>query len=122
MCHPDRLPTRARSTARRAKLTLHALQRWQQRVESNADAHAALSEFVAGAHRRSRPRHWTVVDPAPGLSFLYWARRPDICALVLNDTVVTVLARSRHLRDLRLDDQLSGARAALALDSWPAAA
>lgn len=92
-----------RHTRRRIRLTRHAVQRWCQRVEQCDQVddgelgQLRLAEFVAHAHRRSRPRHWTDVEAVPGLSFLYWAEHPDVCALVINNAVVTVLARVRAM-------------------------
>src|SRR5215467_4413083 len=87
-------------------LTWHAVRRWQERVEPGStrfEATQSLAEFVGHARLRSTPRHWTDVDPAPGLSFLYWSVRPDVCALVWAGVVVTVLARRRvRTRDLRI--------------------
>ena len=89
-------------------LTWHSLQRWQERVEpgsTTSEARQGLGEFVAHSHLRSTQRHWTDVEPTPGLAFLYWSVRPDVCGLVLGGVVVTVLARRRErtaLRDLRI--------------------
>ena len=50
--------------------------------------------MVARGRMRSRPRHWTRgVHQTPGLRFLYWADMPDLCALVLDGVVITVLTR-----------------------------
>jgi hypothetical protein len=43
--------------------------------------------------RRPTPRHWTTVQPEPGLTFIYWAELPYICAIVKNGVVVTILTR-----------------------------
>jgi hypothetical protein len=34
------------------------------------------------------------IDPAPGVRFVYWSGRPDVCAIVRGDVVVTVVTRS----------------------------
>src|SRR5579859_2889168 len=99
---------RPASVRRRMRLTRHAIERWCQRVErcDQVDdvelGRSRLAEFVAHARRRSRPRHWTDVEAIPGVSFLYWVEHPDICALVVNNAVVTVIARARTVGSLRV--------------------
>jgi hypothetical protein len=89
-------------------ITSHARERWQERVDPDLalhEAHEGLAEFVANGRTRPRPRHWTDVEPEPGLAFMYWWARPDVVALVRDDAVVTVIGRLRQgpdgLRDLR---------------------
>ena len=52
--------------------------------------------FVNRGRKRPTPRHWTRVRPAPGLRFVYWAERPDVCALLLGGKVVTVTTRALY--------------------------
>jgi hypothetical protein len=118
------------------QLSWHGVQRWQQRVDplaSTAEARQALAEFVTQGHLRSTPRHWTAVDPQPGLAFLYWVHRPDVCALVWDGTVVTVITRQlcgadvvprpRHLRVVSLGRSKRTGRVAVDSDwRWPRSA
>jgi len=82
---------------RNVNLSAHALSRWTERaqvVRNPARARIELGEFVARGRRRPTPRRWTTVHPYPGLTFIYWAERSDLVALVKDRTVVTVLSRS----------------------------
>jgi hypothetical protein len=79
------------------RLSTHAVHRWNERAQPvgcSRSAYNELEEFVRNGHRRPIPRSWTTVRPAPGLTFVYWAERPDVCALVKEHTVVTILTRS----------------------------
>jgi hypothetical protein len=81
----------------RVRLSVHAVQRWCERVDPRAtqlEARFALSQLVCNGRVRATPRHWTDADPAPGLTFVYWAQRPSICALIVDGVVVTVLTRA----------------------------
>jgi len=78
-------------------ITRHAIERWQERVDRTASANEArlcLIQLISLGRVRPNPRHWTAVDPTPGTSFVYWARRPNVCAVLFNDAVVTVLTRA----------------------------
>jgi hypothetical protein len=95
------------------RITQHAVQRWRERVDPYITADQArqeLREFISNARHRPRPRHWTDVQPTSNLGFLYWSLRPDVCGLVVDGAVVTVLARRRSrrqsLRDLRTGTHL----------------
>jgi hypothetical protein len=59
-------------------------------------ARLRFEQMVALGRTRSTPRHWMRgrISPAPGLRFLYWSRRPSICALVVGNAIVTVVTRS----------------------------
>ena len=92
---------------RRIDISAHAIDRYRQRVDrlaSRGTGRAVLTEMTLKGHLRSRPRHWMRhVEQTPGLRFLYWAELPQVCALVLDGVVVTVLTRevcrsSRHRR------------------------
>lgn len=81
------------------RLTDHAIERYQQRVELGCSGHTArvrLEQMIAFGRTRSTPRHWMRdrVSPTPGLRFLYWAQCPNICALLFGNAVVTVVTRS----------------------------
>jgi hypothetical protein len=80
-------------------LSTHAITRYRERVAPTASAHEArlaLTRFVMLGRVRATPRHWMRedIDPAPGTRFVYWAGRPDVCAIVRGDVVVTVVTRS----------------------------
>jgi hypothetical protein len=84
-------------TARAVRVSAHACVRWCERVDpaaSDREAWLALHDLVARGRHRPTPRHWTVARPQPGLVFVYLAERPDVCALVCDGAVVTVLTRT----------------------------
>jgi hypothetical protein len=76
-------------------LTLHSVERFQQRVlcgGTRTAARCALEEFMAKGRSRPRPRHWMSAQRAqPGTVFVYCADRPRVCAIVRDNAVVTVL-------------------------------
>ena len=87
-------------------LSFHAVQRFRERVEpgaSIATAMRCLGELASDATRRSQPRHWTPVRPAPGVSFVYPHARPDVCLIVRDDVVVTVVDRALARRWAQAD-------------------
>ena len=96
---------------RTATVTVHAIQRWQQRVEptiKRAEADHALQEFLRSGRARPRPRHWLVARPGPGVLFVFNARRPGVCVVLRGGHAVTVLTREH--RRLRWADELGGRR------------
>jgi hypothetical protein len=87
--------THAPST--RIRTSTHAVRRWIERVDTDAtsaEARQALADFLCCGRARPTPRHWTDVEAAPGLRFVYWSSRPGVCALVVDGVVVTVLTRN----------------------------
>lgn len=78
------------------RLSAHSIDRWRERVDpyaSRVEARLALGQLISRGKIRATPRHWTDINPAPGLKFVYWSERPAVCALVVDQVVVTVLAR-----------------------------
>ena len=77
------------------RITQHAADRYRQRVEdiSSVEAARRLAFLASDATRRPTPRRWTTVESKPGILFLYPHSDPDVCLIVKNDTVVTVLSR-----------------------------
>jgi hypothetical protein len=80
-------------------LSNHAVSRYRERVAPSTsvlEARLALGRFVRLGRVRATPRHWMRgdVDPAPGVRFIYWSGRPEVCAIVRGDVVVTVVTRS----------------------------
>jgi len=93
-------------------ISSHAKQRYVERVEpslSLALAGRHLRRFVAVGRARPKPRHWMArAHSSPGTRFIYWSKRPGVCAIVRNGVVVTVLtadlchaAPHRHPRGAR---------------------
>ena len=79
-------------------ITGHAIERCQQRVAAaltRYEVRGLLSTMVSAGRTRTTPRKWTKrsVSSAPGLRFLYWSELPDVCGLVVDRTLVTVLTR-----------------------------
>jgi hypothetical protein len=76
----------------------HAIDRYIDRVEPRAtrrQAADAISRIVAGGQVRSTPRHWMRrhVRYTPGLRFIYLSEQPDVCALVIDGAVITIITR-----------------------------
>jgi hypothetical protein len=89
---------------RKLRVSAHAADRFRLRVSPAASPEEALrrlEQMAAAGRLRSRPRHWTNVEPAPGLRFLYWAELPHVCGLVLEGVIVTVLTRDLCRRRTR---------------------
>jgi hypothetical protein len=81
----------------RVRLNAHAVGRWCERVDPGAtqlEACSALGQLISHGRVSATPRHWTDADPAPGLTFVYWAQRPSVCAIIVDGVVVTVLTRA----------------------------
>src|SRR5262245_34020538 len=81
------------------RISLHAVERYQQRVDpaaSRVEARLALTRFVALGRHRPMPRWWMrdYVRRGPGVTFCYFAERPDVWAIITEHTVVTVVSRS----------------------------
>ncbi len=95
LCDGSRTPLFASAV----RVTDHAIERYRQRVEpgtSSLMARLRLEQMVAVGRTRSTPRYWMrgYLAPTPGLRFLYCAQRPNVCALLVRNSVVTVLTRS----------------------------
>lgn len=80
-------------------VTQHAIDRYIQRVEPSAsrdDAHDRVARIVTLGQARPTPRHWMRerVRLTPGIRFVYWWQQPQVCALVLNGAVITILTRA----------------------------
>jgi hypothetical protein len=77
------------------QLTNHAVERFHERVIPNSsklEAQLALQQFVSLGRLRPNPRHWmSDQHPEPGKRFIYWAGRPRVCAILVDNTVVTVI-------------------------------
>ena len=79
-------------------VTKHAIERCQQRVAPSLtcdEAHILLQAMVSKGRSRATPRKWTKgsVLPTQGLRFVYWFEFPDVCGLVVDRTLVTVVTR-----------------------------
>jgi hypothetical protein len=80
-------------------ITQHAVDRYLSRVDSSVspyEARECIRRILAFGRVRSTPRHWmrARVQLTPGLRFVYWHEQPDVCALVLDGAVVTILTRA----------------------------
>lgn len=80
-------------------LSAHAVTRYRDRVDptaSSSEARLGLNRFVMLGRARETPRHWmrNDVEAGPGVRFVYWSGRPDVCAIVRGDVVVTVVTRA----------------------------
>ena len=89
----------------RVFVTLHAIERCQQRVAPDLtidEIRALLLTMVSSGRVRTTPRKWTKgsVSLTPGLRFVYWSELPDVCGLVRDGTLVTVVTRTTCRRPL----------------------
>lgn len=83
----------------RVAISTHAVERYVQRVDGNAsrqEARLAVTQIASLGRLRPVPRHWLRdhVPPSPGLLFVIWSERPDICLLVRENVVVTIITRA----------------------------
>ncbi len=78
------------------RISAHAIQRWQQRVDPEATwltAHVAIRRFLKTSRIRPTPRHWLKRRPTPGTTFAFCAVRPSVCIIVVDSVAVTVVTR-----------------------------
>jgi hypothetical protein len=81
---------------RETRITAHAIERWQQRVDPDANwlsAHLAIRRFLNQSRWRPTPRHWMHRPAVSGTIYTYSASQPDICIHVTGDAAVTVTTR-----------------------------
>ncbi len=83
----------------RFQISEHATNRFIQRVAPKIPDSSAVKIFqclVTQGRTRATPRWWMKhkITITPGMRFLYWAHLPDVCAIVRNGTVVTVMTKS----------------------------
>jgi hypothetical protein len=83
----------------RPRITRHAIDRYIGRVDhaaSHDEAQRCIARIIEGGHVRSTPRHWMRAGArlTPGLRFVYWAGQADVCLLVLDGAVITVITRA----------------------------
>lgn len=81
------------------EVSAHAVDRYIQRVDgrvSRQEARLAIMQIASLGRLRAVPRHWLRdhVPPSPGLRFITWSRRPDLCLLVRGGVVVTLITRT----------------------------
>jgi|GEM_PF-4136016 len=78
------------------RITSHALERFQERVNPIATRQAAfgaIRDLLAYGVARTTPRWWTTARPEPGVRYVYSDLDPDLCLVVTADAAVTVLTR-----------------------------
>jgi hypothetical protein len=80
-------------------ISAHVTQRYQERVDRSAssiEARLAVMQIASLGKARCVPRHWMRgdVEPSPGLTFVVWSQRPDLCLLVRDGIVVTLITRA----------------------------
>jgi hypothetical protein len=73
----------------------HALARYRERVESlpRARARRALQRLLGQAEWTVRPRRWMPIVLHDGVRYGYPLTRPDVCLLVREEFVVTVMSK-----------------------------
>jgi len=82
----------------RFDISEHATARFIQRVAPKIPDSNAVKIFqllVTQGRTRATPRWWMKhkVTMTSGMRFVYWACLPDVCAVVRNGTVVTVMTK-----------------------------
>jgi hypothetical protein len=87
----------------RFRISEHATTRFIERVAPRVPDSNAVKIFqslVCNGRSRGTPRWWMKnrVTKTPGTRYVYWSDLPDVCALVRNGTVVTVLTKSMFLK------------------------
>lgn len=78
------------------RISSHAIARYSERVDRSAArtaAFQAIAEMLAAGTVRTTPRWWTTCRLEPGTRLVYSAVNPDVCLIVKNDTVVTLVTR-----------------------------
>ena len=98
-------PSKWRTGTPRVFVALHAIERCQQRVAPDLtidEIRALLLTMVSSGRVRTTPRKWMKgsVSLTPGLRFVYWSELPDVCGLVRDGTLVTVVTRTTCRRPL----------------------
>jgi hypothetical protein len=80
------------------RITRHIIDRYRERVDtcaSVAEAGMAIQQILSLGRWRVTPRSWmSENEPAPGVRFVYWAKRPGLCVVILDGAAVTVVTRS----------------------------
>jgi hypothetical protein len=78
------------------RISRHAINRYSERVDCTADrsvAFQAIAAALAAGTVRTTPRWWTTCRLAPGTRLVYSAVSPDLCLIIKNGTVVTLVTR-----------------------------
>lgn len=81
-------------------ISQHAITRYIERVDRSAsrgEARLVMMRLFSEGRARANPRHWMRRDgirPQPGLLFVYCARQPQLCLLLREGVVLTVITRS----------------------------
>jgi len=81
------------------EISSHAVERYVERVDRGAsrrEAALALRQILSLSRSRPVPRHWlrSYVPASVGLTFVTWSHRPQICLLVRDGVVVTLITRA----------------------------
>ena len=95
------------------RISLHATQRYQKRVDPSAstvEARRAIRRILRRGHATPKPRHWTrETRLAPGSVFVYCAERPGV-VLVLTGRIITTVITRALARLTRRADRTIGPR------------
>jgi hypothetical protein len=79
------------------RISSHAIDRYRDRVDLKADrrsAFAAIGAMLAAGTVRTTPHWWTTCRLEPDTRLVYSAVNPDVCLIIKNGTVVTLVTRA----------------------------
>lgn len=79
------------------RITTHAVERYRERVDSGVtrtEAAGRIHRILADGIERDRPRAWMEqIQEHPGTTFVYCPIDAEVCLVVRDGTVLTVLTR-----------------------------
>ncbi len=89
--------TIAPRSGRKIEVSLHAIDRWVERVDPDSTrsvASVAIAHILATGRVRPTPRHWLRRSATPGTTYAFSAAFPGVCVIVSNSTAVTIITRN----------------------------
>jgi hypothetical protein len=81
---------------REIRITAHAIERWQGRVDPASTwlaAHLAIRKLLNTGRSRPTPRHWMRRPVEPGTTYVFNAFSPGVCVIVADETAVRIITR-----------------------------
>jgi len=78
------------------RISRHAIDHYSERVDRTAGrsvAGLAIADMLAAGTVRTTPRWWTTCRLEPGIRLVYSAVNPDVCLIIKDAIVVTLVTR-----------------------------